>query len=195
MSDTTTVQPIVLITGANRGLGLVEDAKNAVKDLTEKYGIDHIDVVIANSAVGTQSVPILDITPEEFTEHFNVNTRGVLLLYQATRELLLKGDQKNFVIMSSILATLSRPWHKVGMITYGTSKVALNYLARGIHFEDESLITFTFDPGHINTRLGQKASEFLGYPPPHSVEDTAPKIVRFIEDASRAETSGGLWRV
>ncbi|OCF58900.1 hypothetical protein L486_03393 [Kwoniella mangroviensis CBS 10435] len=67
--------------------------------------------------------------------------------------------------------------------------------ARGIHFEDESLTTFTLDPGHINTRLGQKASEFMGYPPPHSVEDTAPKIVRFIEDASRAETSGGLWRV
>ncbi|KAK6903825.1 hypothetical protein I203_107333 [Kwoniella mangroviensis CBS 8507] len=91
--------------------------------------------------------------------------------------------------MSSILATLSRPWHKVGMTTFGTSE------ARGIHFEDESLTTFTLDPGHINTRLGQKASEFMGYPPPHSVEDTAPKIVRFIEDASRAETSGGLWRV
>ncbi|KAK6903826.1 hypothetical protein I203_107334 [Kwoniella mangroviensis CBS 8507] len=96
------IRPIVLITGADRGLGLglaheysrrewkvvnavrdpstiptlegvcvikidaaeVEDAKNAVNNLTEKYGIDHIDVVrIANSAVGIQSEPILDITP------------------------------------------------------------------------------------------------------------------------------------
>ncbi|WVW78548.1 hypothetical protein I302_100504 [Kwoniella bestiolae CBS 10118] len=203
-------QPVVLITGANRGLGSgltqeysqkgwkviaavrdpstmtsvegvcvvkldageLDDAKDAVQEMKEKYGINHIDVVIANSAVGSHSESILDISPEEYTNHFKVNTRGVLLLYQATRDLLLRGKERKFVVISSILAQLSRPWHKVGMVTYGTSKVALNYLARGIHFEEPDLITFTLDPGHVDTRLGHKASEFLGYAPPRTVEET-----------------------
>nr|XP_018265617.1 uncharacterized protein I303_01987 [Kwoniella dejecticola CBS 10117]OBR87775.1 hypothetical protein I303_01987 [Kwoniella dejecticola CBS 10117] len=172
----------------------MDDARKAVQELKEKHGIDYLDVVLANAALGNHAPPIAEINPSKFTEHFNVNTRGTLLLYQATRELLLPVKGK-FVIVSSILATLSRPWHKVGMVNYGTTKVALNYLSRGIHFEEPNLISFTIDPGYVDTRLGQKASEFLSSPPSQTVEQTAPMMCDLVEKATREEHSGKLWRV
>ncbi|WWC67879.1 uncharacterized protein I206_101796 [Kwoniella pini CBS 10737] len=231
-------QKIVLITGANRGLGLglakeyvsrgwkviaavrdpsimpflseevivikldaaeLNDANQAVNELKERYEVQHIDVVLANAAMGNHAPAISQIDPEIFTEHFNVNTRGTLLLYQATRELLLSSSSSSikgkFIIVSSILSTLSRSWHKLGMVNYGITKVALNYLSKGIHFEEPNLISFTIDPGYVDTRLGQKASEFLNSPPSQTVEQTAPMMCDLIDKATREEYSGKLWRV
>jgi NAD(P)-dependent dehydrogenase (short-subunit alcohol dehydrogenase family) len=71
-----------------------------------------------------------------------VNTIGVLVLFQATYALLKASKSPKFIPISSGVGSLSA---YISMplrgFCYGTTKVALNYMARKIHFENEWLST------------------------------------------------------
>nr|XP_019047274.1 hypothetical protein I302_03883 [Kwoniella bestiolae CBS 10118]OCF26204.1 hypothetical protein I302_03883 [Kwoniella bestiolae CBS 10118] len=118
---------------------------------------------------------------------------GIDHLDVAKRSLLLSSADPKFVVLSSTRGRLGKPWHKEGMMTYGTSKAALNYIARAIHLEEPRIVSFPIDPRFVYTDMGQRAAGLLGRAPPQTVEYTAPKLVELVEKATKEETSGNWW--
>ena len=65
---------------------------------------------------------------------------GTLVLFQSTYPLLQASPTPKFVIISSGAGTISvGSQMPVGVLAYGASKAAVNYLARKLHFENERL--------------------------------------------------------
>lgn len=125
------------------------DALSAVDSL-KSQGISHLDVVIANSGIASHYGPAASTPLEEARAHFEVNALGPLALFQATMPLLQKSDvTPKFVAVSTILSSLG-DMEQMPMPTtaYGSSKAALNYIVRKIHFENEWLIVFPIHPGY-----------------------------------------------
>ncbi len=70
-------------------------------------------------------------------KHYEVNTLGPVMLYQAVRPLLSKGAV--FGVTSSATAMLSVDVG-VPVGSYGASKAALNYIVTRIGFEDKDIV-------------------------------------------------------
>lgn len=70
------------------------DAIDLAKELQEKHGIDHLDIVIANSGIARSYPLVKDAKRADIVEHLDVNVLGVVSLYQATRDLLHKSPNK-----------------------------------------------------------------------------------------------------
>jgi norsolorinic acid ketoreductase len=71
-----------------------EDAKNAVTELQQKHGIDHLDIVIANAGIGYIYPTVADVKISDIKAHMECNVYGVIALYQATRDLLKKSSRE-----------------------------------------------------------------------------------------------------
>jgi len=123
-------------------------ATDAIKELTSTHSITTLDVVIANAGISKYYGLAASTPLSELRDHLEVNTIGVLALFQATWPLLEKAKKPIFVALSTGLASItdmeSMP---VPATAYGASKVALNYVVRKIHFENEALISFVISPG------------------------------------------------
>lgn len=123
-------------------------AAEAAETLKTKYSISHLDVVIANAGIGSYWGPAISTPISEFNEHFLVNATGTLALFQAVHKLLDASKDPKFV-------TISTPVGSIGEIenfplpgtAYGTSKAALNFLTRKLHFEHENMTIFPISPG------------------------------------------------
>jgi NAD(P)-dependent dehydrogenase (short-subunit alcohol dehydrogenase family) len=142
-----------------------EDPKKAVETL-EAAGIDHIDVVIANSGVSIGAAPLELADPKYFTESFSINAVSTVVLYQALSNLLKKSSSPKWISVSSRVGSTSAP---LPFYPYaaacGMSKAAQNWftqyihinstsirptanpLYRTLHVSDEALTTFAIHPG------------------------------------------------
>jgi len=119
-----------------------------VEELKTKYGIDKLDVVIANAGIGKHWGTALSTPEEEFVDHFQINTIGPLILFQATWPLLDRVAAPKFVVMTSQIGTIGGMEHvPLPAIAYGVSKAAVNFVARKIHFEHEKLLVVPIHPG------------------------------------------------
>jgi norsolorinic acid ketoreductase len=129
-------------------------AKEAVDTLKTQHGIKMLDVVIANAGI-SKYYGLAEITPvEEVREHFEVNTIGVLTLFQATLPLLKKAPDPVFMALSTGICSIGDMGSLPLPVTaYGISKVALNYMVRKIHFENPGLIAFVISPGYVQSIL------------------------------------------
>jgi norsolorinic acid ketoreductase len=91
---------------------------------------------------------VAEVTVKDLQEHILINAIGPLLLFQAVLPLLEKSAKPKFVAISSSAGSIGgmdlRPFPNAA---YGTSKAALNYLTRKMHYEHENLIVFPIDPG------------------------------------------------
>ncbi|WRT63678.1 uncharacterized protein IL334_000601 [Kwoniella shivajii] len=168
------------------------DARDAVEELKSKYDIETLDVVIANAGMGSHYAPMKDIDLAEFRDHYRVNTQGPLVLFQAVYPLLKEGSK--FIIISSALGSIGLD-HDPNVGVYGSSKAAVGYLGRQIHFEEPHLISFFIDPGWLDTAMGQYVADQFGVAkPPMKVEDIIPQLVKLINNATRENTSGYFWK-
>jgi NAD(P)-dependent dehydrogenase (short-subunit alcohol dehydrogenase family) len=96
------------------------------------------------SAIAKDPATVLDIPLASMREHFEVNTLGPLVLFQATYPLLkVSTASPKFVPVSSGAGSLEFG-SKLPMkqIAYGTSKAALNYLTRKLRMENDGLGAF-----------------------------------------------------
>lgn len=127
------------------------DPAAAVQALESTYDITSLDTVIANAGIAKVFPRVHEATPEEMMEHYNINVIGVILLFQALRPLLLSGGSgrvPKFVTMGSGSASLTNmEIANVPNTPYASSKVALNYVTRRIHLENERIVAFPVDPG------------------------------------------------
>ncbi|KAF7908763.1 uncharacterized protein EAF01_004518 [Botrytis porri] len=120
----------------------------AVKELTNTHGITSIDVVIANAGILQYYGKVSETPPSKVRNHLEVNTIGVLTLYQATLPLLLISPDPVFVALLTAVASIGVMGDiPIPATPYGMSKVALNYMVRKIHFENEKLTAFVSTTG------------------------------------------------
>jgi NAD(P)-dependent dehydrogenase (short-subunit alcohol dehydrogenase family) len=74
-----------------------------------------------------------------FRKHYEVNTIGPLVLYQAFRELLLRSPTQapKFIGISTAAASIGSPMPQIYAAAYQSSKASLNFLITRIGIEDE----------------------------------------------------------
>jgi norsolorinic acid ketoreductase len=128
------------------------DSKNAIDLLISQHGLTKLDVVIANAGICKYSGLGLVTPIRELQDHFNVNTLGPLILLQATWSLLQASSQPKFVVLTSAVGSMGGMEDaNLRLIAYGTSKAAVNYIVRKLHFEYETLITVLIHPGYVHS--------------------------------------------
>ena len=109
-------------------------------------------MVIANAGISNYYGKV-GVTPlKEFTEHYQVNTLGPVILFQAVLPLLNAASSPKFVIISTEAASLASLEHiPLEHAAYGSSKVAVNFVAKKIHVEYPNIIAFPLNPGWLQT--------------------------------------------
>jgi norsolorinic acid ketoreductase len=140
------------------------DPALAMAELSTKYNITTLDVVIANAGISQIYPAVADAKAEDMMKHFHVNVVGVVFLFQAVLPLLRQTlasaspnsmpqqqqqqRQAKFVTMSTSAATIGNQEHvPVPNAAYGPSKAALNWITKKIHLENPDIIAFPLDPG------------------------------------------------
>lgn len=125
-----------------------DDPATAVAELQSKYSIHHIDTVVANAYAPSPPGPVAAASIHDLRQSYQVNAFAPVLLFQATWPLLQKSAAPKFIGISSCVATIGKmadwTW-PIGV--YGSSKAAMNFLVRKMHFENERLVAFVLHPG------------------------------------------------
>jgi len=171
--------------------GGVEDNKAAAEVIERVAG--HIDVVIANAGI-CNYFGTADNTPlAQMDEHFQINTVGPLVLFQATAALLKKSiSAPKFVVISTSAGSIGfQDSFRAPVTAYGASKAAVNFITRKIHFENEHLISFPLSPGWVQTDQGNAGAKANGMEQaPMTLADSVKGIVKLVDEATR-DTHGG----
>lgn len=85
-----------------------DDASTAVKTLKDEHGVQKLDLVIANAGISYIWPKLSDVKIGDMKAHIEANVYGVVRLWQATRDLLLKSESgPTFVLMGSQAGVLS----------------------------------------------------------------------------------------
>ncbi|KIM94041.1 hypothetical protein OIDMADRAFT_45853 [Oidiodendron maius Zn] len=168
------------------------DAKSAVGTLAAEYGIKKLDVVLANAGLGHSWEKVLSTPAETVRKYTEVNTIGPLLLFQAVYPLLAAALRPKFFVMATAVSSFGLmenfPLPSAG---YGASKAGLNYIARKIHFEHESMISVCLYPGWVKTELGNTVAKSIGMQEASiSIDKSVEGILAQIDAATREGTSG-----
>ncbi|AEV74391.1 dehydrogenase of unknown specificity, short-chain alcohol dehydrogenase like protein [Mycolicibacterium rhodesiae NBB3] len=105
-----------------------------------------LDVVFANAGGGELGA-LPDITPEQFTDTFNINVGGIVFTLQKVLPLLNSGA--SIVLTGSTSAYGGNP----GMAVYAASKAAIRSLGRTLAAElaDKNIRVNTVVPGPVET--------------------------------------------
>ncbi|KAF8188729.1 NAD(P)-binding protein [Pholiota molesta] len=121
-------------------------------EIKAKYG--RVDTVIANAGIANYTGKLHETPVDVFQEHFSVNVLGPIVLFQSIRDVLQASALPRFVPISSGAGSLSliHPG-SLDKAAYGTSKAALNWVTRKIHYENEWLVAFPQCPGPVETDL------------------------------------------
>ncbi|KII87066.1 hypothetical protein PLICRDRAFT_42699 [Plicaturopsis crispa FD-325 SS-3] len=172
--------------------GDVEDNAAAAAQIKEIAG--RVDVVIANTGINKYYGWVHETPAQELRDHYEVNVVGTVVLFQAVHSLLRASPHPKFVAVSTIGGSIATgATFPFGMLAYGASKAAENWLSRKIHSENEHLISFALHPGGVRTDMAQYA--FDNAPGADqwstiSVEESVTGILDVVDKATREETGG-----
>lgn len=190
----------ILITGANRGIGLAltrqllqDDARifatcraperaDALNALASEHGdhvavlqldvndeasinaavnavaakTDALDLLVNNAGIGGDDHGRIlgQLTAAEVSRVMTTNAVSPLILTQACRDLLKKGDNPRVVMISSGLGSLQRT--SGSSYAYRMSKAAMNMAARVLAYDSAmtGITTATVNPGWVQTDMG-----------------------------------------
>ncbi|KAF5701145.1 short-chain dehydrogenase reductase SDR [Fusarium globosum] len=176
------------------------DAAEAVSTLKSEHGIQALDIVIANAGIANEGGLVRDTTVDNIKKHFEVNTIGPIVLFQAVADLLRasKTGKPLFVAISTLIGSIGSMEHLVALpptsSPYGGSKAALNWFIRRLHFEEPWLTSFVIHPGLVETEMavaafGTGTTEKLSVYGSISVETSVTSLVNVIDKAGK-ELSG-----
>ena len=198
--------PTVLITGANRGLGLefgrqysndgwnvVATARESSQELEQldmsdlesvaKFGerLDSLDLLIANAGTyGPRSVTSAD-DARDWADTFVINTIAPFLLAQSVLSLVSRSNGKLIAITSRMGSIEDN--RSGGYIAYRSSKTALNSAWRSLAIDTRGKVTAAvLHPGWVQTRMGGSSA-------PLTTEQSVSGMRRVIEEL-RPEDSG-----
>ncbi|KAF9474780.1 NAD(P)-binding protein [Pholiota conissans] len=176
-----------------------EDNDALAKQIGQRWG--RIDVVIANAGISNSVSKVHETPIAQFEDHFSINVLGPIALFQAFYDLLKASPhQPRFIPISSGCGSLViMPPLPLEVSAYGTSKAALNWATRKIHFENEWLVSFPLCPGAVGTDMvGHSISldksgnmgEYFSQTIPRPPSVAAGMLLDIIMNATR-ENEGG----
>ena len=121
----------------------------AAQEIAAEFG--KLDVLIHNAGVIDEMKPITDTNPVEWWRTFEVNLKGPYLIARSFIPLLLKGDTKTLVVVSSVGAHVVMP----GLSAYQPGKLAVTRFMQfaDIEYKDQGLIAYSVHPGNILTDI------------------------------------------
>jgi NAD(P)-dependent dehydrogenase (short-subunit alcohol dehydrogenase family) len=186
----------ILITGANRGIGLEfvkqyaaegadiiaccrEPAKAAdlkaitgkvrvmkldvgdaasVDALKKELGDTVLDVIINNAGVGDPPKMPGSVDVAAWLNVFRTNSVAPALIAFALKKNLLKGRDKKFVAITSVLGSIAE--NGGGTYAYRASKAALNSIMHGLSkdWAKDDIAIGIFHPGWVQTDMGGKGA-------------------------------------
>lgn len=156
-----------------------------------------------NSPSAFADVKDMDIAA--LREVSNVETFSFVSLLKATHPLLEASAEKNKsagAVAPKLLALTSNGAQIIDMDptipakigVYGASKAALNCLVRRIHFENPWLTAWVMNPGFVQTDTGNTDARLWSMErAPQALEDVVPGLMKKVDEATRAETSGNFY--
>ena len=119
--------------------------------------IDPLDVAIGNAGI-VQSSPFLEITPEQWRDHLDINLTGCFHLGQAAARLMVdRGRPGRIVFTGSWVQEV--PWPEIA--AYSASKAGLRMLARSMARElaPHRIRVNVIAPGIVNAGLARHQLE------------------------------------
>lgn len=155
--------------------------------------IQYLDCVVANAGVADNWVKCTSITPEQLRFHYAVNTVGPVMLYQASRELLIasKGSPKFFVISSVVGSVQIGPGIGFELPAYGTSKAAVNWFMRKANGEEDRIVVAAVSPGWCQSEMGNRAAGYLQQEAaPMKVEESVDGLLKIFDETDKAGSNG-----
>ncbi|RAK97744.1 SDR family oxidoreductase [Aspergillus ibericus CBS 121593] len=165
----------------------------AIQTLKTTYQITHIDTVIANAGHYDDAEYRIDNVPLSTVQlHLEVNTLGVIRLFQSTYELLKNSSKPMFITVSSFLGSIAglTEEHFPGG-AYGLSKAAVNWATRKMHVENEGMVCFIVHPGFVKTGMGNACAKSIGLEEAFTEpQECADALIKLFDGATR-ETVGG----
>lgn len=207
-TESTTLQDIIPAEGSKVQLVQIEatsatDANEAVEQI-KAAGITALDVVIAVVGINPSSAfaEVKDMDIKNLQELFDVNAFAFVRLFKAVYPLLKASAEKEDSSLPKLLALSSsaaqivnmEPTISVKVGAYGASKATLNYLVRRTHFENPWLTCWTMNPGFVQSETGNAHARLWGLEEaPDAFSDIIPGLVKKVDEATRAETSGNFY--
>ncbi|KAJ6482969.1 hypothetical protein C8R47DRAFT_579826 [Mycena vitilis] len=156
-----------------------------------------LDVVVANAGIANHFGPVADTPLAAFRNHYEVNTLGPVVLFQAAHTLLLASPTgaPTFAVISSSMGSIARYKH-ISAAPYGMSKAAVNFLVKVLDAEHPALVTMAIEPGWVATDMGNNgggASAFGLKQAPVTLDDSVAGILSRIDGATKEKSSGRFW--
>ncbi|GJN94351.1 hypothetical protein Rhopal_007425-T1 [Rhodotorula paludigena] len=170
------------------------ESQAAAALVKEKAG--RVDYLIANAGIANLIAPILDTPVQKLREHFEVNTVGTQLTFQAFAPLLFASPSPHFVVVSTTVGSIGMKL-PLAMTAYGASKAALNFLTAQVaveHGDQNNLAAYAISPGLVGTDLGNQAVAHFGMAEaPVKLEQSVAGVLGIVDKATRESTGGRFW--
>ncbi|KAL9115146.1 MAG: hypothetical protein Q9227_000940 [Pyrenula ochraceoflavens] len=148
-----------------------DSLKNAVDD-TAKFTGGRLDYVIANAAFisdwsAYDAIGVLGKNPtaleQDLLDSFHVNVIGNIHLFNLLIPLILKGDKKKIITLSTGMADfdLSLKYELDLATSYSISKAAMNFAVAKFHAEyaKDGVLFMSISPGYVATSQYKNATE------------------------------------
>ncbi|KAJ6555181.1 hypothetical protein DFH09DRAFT_1085128 [Mycena vulgaris] len=169
------------------------DNEAAIAEIQKIAG--QLDVIIANAGIANHYGTLATTPISEFKDHWEVNTLGTVVLFQAAHTLLLASPTKApiFALISTGAASMGG-YTNFQASAYGSSKAAANFLVKAMDAENPALIALAIHPGWVATDMGNEGANANGMPQaPVSIEDSVSGILSRIDGATREKNGGRFW--
>ncbi|KAJ7035282.1 hypothetical protein C8F04DRAFT_1259093 [Mycena alexandri] len=181
------VHPIKLTSGDQA------DNESAIAEIQKTAG--RLDVIIANAGISNAYGAVATTPLSAFREHWEVNTLGAVVLFQAAHTLLLASPTGApiFAYISTGGASMGR-YLNLHAPAYGSSKAAANFIVKALDADHPSLIAMAISPGWVATDMGNHGATANGMPQaPVTLDDSVKGVMSRIDGATKEKSSGRFW--
>lgn len=126
-----------------------QSVENAAEEVDKAFG--KLDVIVNNAGILGHFGLIADSKPDQWGQVLDINLRGPYLVTRAFMPILLKGETKYIVNVTSVAAHLTNPT----LSAYQVSKLGLLRLSQlaNVEYAPQGVTSFCIHPGNCLTNI------------------------------------------